>query len=540
MSKNTGKHMASGSHFKGGTPRDNYTYEQDSQRFEDVSSYSSAKRKAADQRELERQRSPKKKHTVVKVIVAVVLVLAAAAGAGAYYLQGYLLKDLTVKPITKDREELGIHSELMVNSDTSIKNIALLGLDARNSESDGVRSDVMMIVTVDNKHGKIKMTSVLRDSNVSIRMNSDEGGYYYFDDKITHAYHYGGEELAIQTLNRNFFLNIEDYVTVNFAQTAQIVDAVGGVDIDLSAGEVRHLNLNLWSLYSEVEEQKDYDREDGTYASNTYPEITRLDFFENIYGEVNLYSSEDEYEGGRFHLNGNQAVAYARIRYLDSDDVRASRQQNVIKALLNQVRGKSKLEYPEMIRQIMPLCATSLEFDDIVSMIPILLTDFTIETMSVPGEADHADGGQNSLGGWAYFYDLEQAAREINDFIYESDAPAVINVDEDVVRVSDIYRMGNYASYSGDVIPDEDTNWEPPADLPSYIPSDEPVSEPEEPSETDDPPYEDPSSGGESWEEPDPGGWEEPDPEPEPGGEDTGGWDEPTEDTGGGEEWTEE
>ena len=209
--------------------QDNYYYEEPRQgrlqQFEDVSSYSSSHRKKEDLKELERQK--KKGSKAKKAILITLAVLLVLAGGVIYYVFGYLLKDLTVETISKNKGELGIRSE--VQMDTSIKNIALFGVDARPNETQ-VRSDAIMIVSVDNKHGKIKMISVLRDSNVSMQLKDDNGGSYYMDDKITHAYYYGGSELAVQTLNRNFDLNIEDFVTVDFAQMAKIVDAVGGVD----------------------------------------------------------------------------------------------------------------------------------------------------------------------------------------------------------------------------------------------------------------------------------------------------------------------
>ena len=409
MAKYSGRHMAGGRQpeereiAERQPLRDRYTYEEreEEQDFEDLSSYSSVRQKQADQRELERQRAPRKKkrHVGLKIAIAVVAVLLALMGVAIFYVQGYILKDLKVNIITKNKEELGIHEELQnAPMDTSIKNIALLGVDSRDGSKTGsVRSDVVMIITVDNKHGKIKMTSILRDSNVSIRQKDSDGDYYYMDDKITHSYAYGGPELVIQTLNRNFYLNIEDYVTVNFAETAAIVDAMGGVTLELSSAEISEMNQNLWALYVESEEARA-----ETGRSMGLPSITREDFFPNIYGELDLvYSGQEDYEPGTYTLNGNQAVAYARIRHLEGgDNMRASRQQMVLSALLNQVRGKSKLEYPEMIRKVLPYCTTSLEFDDIVSMVPILLTNFTIETMSVPGEQDNANGGYNSMGGW--------------------------------------------------------------------------------------------------------------------------------------------
>lgn len=429
--------------------QDNYYYEEPrtggSQQFEDVSSYSSSLRKREDMKELERQKK-KKGSRAKKAVLITLAVLLVLAGAGTYYVFGYLLKDLTVETITKNKGELGIRSE--VQMDTSIKNIALFGVDARPNETQ-VRSDAIMIVSVDNKHGKIKMISVLRDSNVSMQIKDDSGGSYYMDDKITHAYYYGGSELAIQTLNRNFDLNIEDFVTVDFAQMAKIVDAVGGVDIEISGAEAQAINENLYTLSREVAEEKENSQWDEDYDEDNFPKIVNTDYLKNIYGTRDFaYASADEFESGTYHLNGNQAVAYGRIRYLDSDDVRSVRQQNVLKALIESVRGKSKLEYPEMIRKLMPMCKTSLDFTDIMNMIPIMFTDFTMESITIPGQDENARGGYNSRGGWVYMYNLEEAARHINRFIYEEDAsPNDVVLDEHVLEVSNL----DYPSESSDV-----------------------------------------------------------------------------------------
>lgn len=464
-------HMAGRSDRRREPLRDNYTYEQPSrgQQFEDVESYSSAKQKRNDLRELERQKKPKmSKGKKAAIIITVVVLLLCAVGAVAYfYLFGYVLKDLTIEPITKDKAQLGINSQ--VQTDTSIKNIALFGLDARDDEFEG-RSDCIIILSVDNKHDKIKMASVLRDSNVSMRMTDDNGDYYYTDDKITHAYFYGGPELAVNTLNRNFSLDIEDYVTVNFIRLAEIIDACGGVRLNISYDEMIEINTNLG-----------------------------LQVNESV--DANIGEDDYLYEDGDVLLNGNQAVAYARIRHLDSDDMRASRQQNVLKALLEQARGKSKLEYPELIRKLMPMCKTSLDFADIVAMVPIMLTDFKIETISVPGEEESPGGGLNSRGGWVYLYDLETAARHINRFIYE-EAASQIHLDDHVLEVSYLSTSGGYQS--SDYTPDPyETEPTPPppteSSSSSSLTSEDPSSSgSSESSSSSVPVSSDPSGGGES------------------------------------------
>ena len=423
--------------------QDNYYYEEpwqeDAEGFEDVSSYSSEKRKKEDLKELERQK--KKKGSTAKKVILITLAVLILLGAGiVYYIFGYLLKDLTVAPITKNKEELGIHSEVVeAYTDTSIKNIALFGLDARE-KNETARSDVIMILTVDNKHKKIKMTSILRDTDVSMKMTDSDGYTYYSDDKITHAHFWGGIDLAMETLNRNFCLNIEDYVTVDFSQMAAIVDAVGGVDIELTGGEAKEVNTNLYVLNREIQERKDYEQWNDDYNEDDYARILASDYLENSYGGTDFAYAD--FDDRVYHLSGNAAVAYGRIRNIGNDDARSVRHQTVLKALIEKVRGKSKLEYPEIIRKLMPMCTTSLDFTDIMGMIPIMFTDFTIETISVPDQEEESPRGGNSAltGGWVYLYDLEEAAKRIHRFIFEEDANlSVIGRDEYVHEVSQKY-----------------------------------------------------------------------------------------------------
>lgn len=409
--------------------RDNYYYEEpraeDSRQFEDMSSYSSSRKKKDDLKELERQRKQgggkAKKIVLVSVLVFLLLI-----GAALYYVFGYVLKDLTIdQEFTKNLHELGITTSAAEGDepiilDDSITNIALFGVDARDSSFEG-RSDVIMIVSIDNRHGKIKMSSILRDTCVQL----EDGSYA----KLTDLYSYGGPELSVKTLNQNFSagnrpLYITDYATVNFAKMADIVDAFGGVDLELTGAEVQQINVNLWSLYVDVNNAIEDDKYNGTYESrDDYAYIDSHDMIPNIYGEKVVDSADYEYEDGTYHLNGNQAVAYGRIRHLDSDNVRAERQQNVLKALISKMKTISKLEYPETIRKILPLVKTSLDFNDIMSLAPIILTDFTIETMNIPGENETPRSGWINGGSqWVYVYDLDFAAKHLSTFIYESDS----------------------------------------------------------------------------------------------------------------------
>lgn len=365
----------------------------DAQEFEDLSSYSSSK-------EYNKRRKNRRGHTVLKCILGVFCALLIVFGSGLIYIATHLLDDLTTTNITKDPTALGIDPS--VTMDDSIKNIALFGLDQRSAYSDdSTRSDVIMVLTVDNKHKKLKITSILRDSYVSIEGENSNGVHVDYMDKINAAYAEGGYELAIRTLNRNFGLNIMDYVTIDFTDTAAIVDAFGGVEISLTAEEKWEINQNLWNLSQETE---------GL--------IKDSDFLADANGQV-VDLAGAEYSDSVELLNGNQAVAYGRIRNIGYDYQRVERQQIVFKALMNRVTQLSFGEYPSLISQLMPYCETSLDLTDAIGMTPILTSDFTIETISIPDvdyELDLADDGSY------LYYDVERAGHRIDSFINEEDS----------------------------------------------------------------------------------------------------------------------
>ncbi len=386
------------------------------QAFEDMSSYSSSK-------EYNKRRKNRRGRTVAKSLFGVLCVLMILLGTGAMYVSTELIGDLTTTTITKDKDALGIQETAIL--DDSIKNIALFGLDSRTSEFKG-QSDVIMILTVDNRHHAIKMTSIMRDTRVPIEGQGFEQYIDGWDTRINAAYAYGGPELAIRTLNQHFGLDIEDYVTINFVNMAAIVDAFGGVELELTGEEMAQVNLNLTNLTLEVQEQQERDLAAGTYNELNYPEITREDYFLDAYGSPDFNSTS--FQGGKYLLNGNQAVAYGRIRNIGSDYVRVARQQKVFAALVGRVKNISVTEYPGLIKQLMPYCDTNLFLDDIVGMAPILTSSFDIQSITVPDvnyETDLYDGpvqeGENEV--YYLIYDVTNAAQRVSAFIYEEGSP---------------------------------------------------------------------------------------------------------------------
>lgn len=383
------------------------------QEFEDLSSYSSVS-------ERPKQKKSHGKISAVKVAVIIVCALLLLVGGILIYIATDLLEGLTTATITKDPEKLGISPTAIM--DDSVTNIALFGVDSRNNDFSG-QSDVIMILTVDNKHRKLKMTSILRDTKVPIEGETLTGEYMNWDTKINAAYAYGGPELAIRTLNQNFGLGIENYVTINFANMAAIVDAFGGVDVELSAEEMRGINRNLWSLSQEVLDQIDEDKEEGTYEEKEYPVILREDYFRNADGSLDIEGGA--YAGGTYHLNGARAVAYGRIREVGNDYARVERQQTIFRLLLDRLLNMGITDYPGLIREMMPYCETSLGLEDIVGLTPILTGDFSVESIRVPDiayETDLFDGmAEDNI--YYLIYDVAPASERISSFIFEESSP---------------------------------------------------------------------------------------------------------------------
>lgn len=350
--------------------------------FQDISSYSSKQAYKKNQK--------KKKRTGLKVFLSFICVILVLVGGVMIYASTVLLGDLKTTTITKDKTELGISEE--TKSEAGITNIALFGVDARDYDGGTFagRSDAIMVMSIDNVHHKVKLTSIMRDVRVYMGDGSPyDSGY----DKLNHAYMYGGPEQAIRAINQNFGLDIQDYVTVNFSAMAKIVDAFGGVNIDLTEEEVEQININMRDLAA------------------TSPD--------SMAGDVSTYAPLSAGEG--VLLNGDEAVAYGRIRAIDNDNGRVERQQEVLSALLSKASSISKLEYPSIIQQLAPLCETSLTFDKMIGMAQIALTGFDIERLSIPSDVEGYASDYCEGGGWMWTYDTDVAAQHIHEFIYEDE-----------------------------------------------------------------------------------------------------------------------
>lgn len=324
-----------------------------------------------------RRKKRRKKRIIIFTLLFLVLALIAA---GVIY--GYMIiNGLTITDLTGDRSSLGISDD--VQEQEGITNVALFGIDTRDGSQ--TRSDTIIIVTVDHIHNKVKLSSVMRDSYVEV-----DGVM----TKINSAYQKGGPLLAIKTLNENFGLDISEYASVDFGSMAEIIDAVGGIDMYVSEEELPVLNQC-------VKEQ----------AVATGAEATLLE----TYGDV--------------HLNGIQAVGYARIRSVGLYDYeRTDRQRRVLEQLFEKALTMSKLDYPEMLRKLLPLVETSMGFDQILSEAWILLNDPQFYQMRFPMDKDLTENhGRLIINGIEYVgLDIEATAEHMQQYIFFDIEPLLV------------------------------------------------------------------------------------------------------------------
>ncbi len=224
------------------------------------------------------------------------------------------------------------------NVDNDIKNyrnIALFGVDTRDIKNNkGSRSDAIIIVSINKFTNEIKLVSVYRDTYVYI-----EGHGF---DKITHAYAYGGPELAIKTLNENLDLNIKEYITVNFASVANIIDSIGGIDVNIEEYEIEQMNKYI----------KDTSKNTG------------------------IASSPIE-EAGMQTLDGVQAVTYSRIRKnVGGDSKRNERMRTVLSETLKKTKKQNLATINYMLDTICENIETNITANKITFLIPrIFLAD---------------------------------------------------------------------------------------------------------------------------------------------------------------------
>ena len=311
----------------------------------------------------------KKQPRWVRIVLIYLLVILVVAVGIHWYLKLSVKKDREDAQAQNDAQALAAqkqeeNEEPRLSTEEDVFNIILLGTDERTDEfNENARADSIMVVSLDTNLHTIKLASIERGIGVSIPGQND--------DLLTHTFRYGGAGLTMNTVRDCFDLDLDRYVRINFSAFVEAVNSIGGVELDLAEREADALGNSL------------------TVGTN--------------------------------HLDGEDALAYSRLRSIDSDWRRVERQRNVIKAAVEQIKTFDMGQITKLITKLFPTVQTNLTVGEMTKLV-IEIPDFIkngpeIEDMTIPAEGTAWNrvgvDGRKMIG-----VDFEKNAEILHDFFY--------------------------------------------------------------------------------------------------------------------------
>ena len=281
---------------------------------------------------------------IISILLIILVIALVTIFAGGYTYINSLIGTMNQEQI--DESQIGVSSKSEENL-KNYRNIALLGVDTRkdNYETYNNRSDCIIIASINEKNGDVRLISVYRDTYLQVKEYGKDKL-----DKITHAYSFGGAQNTLLALNTNLDLNIKEYVTVNFDAVIEAVDALGGVTINVTNEEIKYIN--------------DYIKSLNQLLNRSAKNITKA---------------------GQQNLNGIQALAYSRIRYTEGGDYkRTERMRDVLEAMASKAKNLGIGQLINLINLLVPKISTNLSTGDIISLVPTLINGKFTESMGWP------------------------------------------------------------------------------------------------------------------------------------------------------------
>ena len=293
--------------------------------------------------------TPKRKRRLLPVLLVILVLLIALAGYAA--------------------TRLGVFG-----AEDEWQNFLLIGTDSRKDEDNAGRSDTMIVCSVNAAQARVKLPSLARDMWVTFPGDYGSG-------KLNAAIRYGGPQLLLDTIRETFGLPIDEYVSINFYGLMDIVDALGGVDVEISSKEAGVINRNVAEQFKQAQ-------------------VTRL-------------------REGNAHMAGVQALTFARIRNLDSDFGRTGRQRRLLTAMLAKVRRGSPADLYRFASTCMEHTDTNISLDRMLSLAgPLLLRGLdSFEEKSLPSAGNYRHATRDGVS--RIEFDAEQVKQELHRFIYE-------------------------------------------------------------------------------------------------------------------------
>ena len=304
---------------------------------------------------------PQKPKKALKIVLFALIFLLVAAGGVLLY----------VFVLSGNLEYNDVKADVVPVIDSRVENILLVGLDVRDAGSDKGHNDLTMVLSLDSVNKKFKLSSIMRDSYVPI----DGHG----QNRINTSYWYGGPKLAMDTVNKLFGLDIQHYIKVDFFGLAKIIDAMGGITVD----EITDAQAAQMQKY--------------------------------------CYEKTDVKAGKNVKLSGAEAVAFGRIRKMDSDFQRTSRQRDVFQLLVSRMFDLGSVQLMSKVPAILPNLETNFTKDEIVSKATAILAagyDKKIEQLQIPAKNTYQSA--NVKGADVLKVDVLKNKAALKDFIYGS------------------------------------------------------------------------------------------------------------------------
>lgn len=340
-----------------------------------------------------KKKKSNKKRNIILFIVEIIILLILLA---VFWL---VMKSKSIEHVEIQEDEVEINEQILTSTETGAmkgyRNIALFGVDSRDKELDkNTRTDTIMIVSINMDTKEVKLVSLYRDTYLNLSTDTY--------NKANSAYAKGGPKQAISMLNMNLDMNITDYVTVGFDGLIDVIDAVGGIDIDVHEDEIQHLNSYQISMVG---------KEDGTL---------------NAKGEPNYVATAGvDYtpvkNAGMQTLNGLQATAYCRIRYVGNDFGRTQRQRLVLTEVAKKAVTLNPVKLNNIAEAVFPKISTSLKLDEIVSLLGGIAEYKIGESAGFPFEGQYKTGNIGKRGSCVVPTDLEQNVITLHEFFFKDE-----------------------------------------------------------------------------------------------------------------------
>lgn len=325
-----------------------------------------------------KQRKAKKRKRIILFtveIVALVVLLAALVS---------VLMITKMDKVKINPEDIAVNPEVEENTEMKgYRNIALFGVDSRTGKlGKGNRSDTIMIASINQDTGDVKLVSVYRDTYLNLGTDAY--------NKANAAYAQGGPEQAINMLNMCFDLNIQEYVTVGFDALIETIDALGGIQIDVHENEIEHLNNYQRSMFSEDEN----DALNENIVKVTKP--------------------------GLQTLNGLQATAYCRIRYVGDDFGRAERQRKVLLACLDKAKQANPATLVEILNKVLEHVYTNIGVEEMASVLKDVASYEVVAQDGIPFESARKTGTVGKKGSCVIPVDLAENVKMLHEFLFDA------------------------------------------------------------------------------------------------------------------------